>query len=29
MKPVLFKPVPSPYLVPRTRRFRIASGELA
>ena len=26
MKPVLFKPVPSPYLVPWKRRFRIASA---
>ena len=26
MKPILFKPVPSPYLVPWKRRFRIASA---
>ena len=29
MKPILFKPVPSPYLVPWTRRFKIARAPTA
>ena len=29
MKPILFKPVPSPYVVSWKRRFRIASGPMA